>query len=195
MRVALGVISVVAPTAIATACAGSDDKEASEPPCRGLPKLQGAQAQPGMPKPVSPEGVVSDYEAEYWAPGDTDTADGLCVISNSAKGTFALTGVVQRRPGRPIPQARVTLESLVLGAPRVHAETVTDVDGAFAFVDMPATANAACYRTSVVARGFGRYVLISDVGPGQQYQQTIELTRAPQRYTDYGNARRCGLTQ
>jgi hypothetical protein len=37
-------------------------------------------------------------------------------------------------------------------------------------------------------------VLVSDdVGPGQSYEQTIELERAPQKYADYRNPRACGL--
>jgi hypothetical protein len=68
------------------------------------------------------------------------------------------------------------------------------VDGAFAFVDMPAQGTASCYRTSIQAKGFGSYVLVSDdVGPGQSYEQTIELERGPQKYADYRNPRACGL--
>lgn len=195
MRAALACILVVAIAGVAAGCSGSDDgKQAEEPPCRGLPKLEPGDPQPAKPKPVSPEGAVSDYETEYWSPVDTDTQGGLCVISKTAKGTFALTGVAQAQPAKPISEARVTLESLAPGQPGVRAETVTDADGAFAFVDMPARSMPACYRTSIVAKGYGRYVLVSDdIAPGQQYQQTIALTPAAQRYVEARNPRNCGI--
>ena len=195
MRPALVCTLVFALAGVTAGCAGSDDgDQAEEPPCRGLPKLEPSDPRPGMPKPVSLEGVVSDYEAEYWTPGETDTRGGLCVVSKTAKGTFALTGIVQAQPAKPIQQARVTLESIAPGQPPARAEAVTDIDGAFAFVDMPARPKRSCYRTSIVAKGYGRYVLVSDdVGPGQQYQQTIELTRAVQRYTDARNPRNCRI--
>ncbi len=195
MRTALACILFVALGGVAAGCADSDDNDqAAEPPCRGIPKLEPSDPQPAKPKPVSPKGVVSEYEAEYWTPDETDTKGGLCVVSKTDKGAFALTGVVQAQPAKPIPQARVTLESIAPGEPRARAETVTDVDGAFAFVDMPARARRACYRTSIVAKGYGPYVLISDdIAPGQQYQQTIGLTRAAQRYTDARNPRICGV--
>jgi hypothetical protein len=119
------------------------------------------------------------------------------VVSKTAKGTFAITGIVKGTRRRPVSGARVALEALGPAGPNVRADTVTYVDGAFAFVDMPAQGTASCYRTSIQAKGFGSYgsyVLVSDdVGPGQSYEQTIELERAPQKYADYRNPRACGL--
>jgi hypothetical protein len=177
-----------------TACAGSDDKKASEPACRGLPKLGDGDPQPAKPKPVSLDGVVDEYETEFWDAGETESAGGLCVVSKTAQGTFAITGIVNGTQWRPISGARVALEALAPAGPNVRADTVTDVDGAFAFVDMPAQGTASCYRTSIQAAGLGSYVLISDdIAPGQTYEQTIELEQEPQKYSDYRNPRACGL--
>jgi hypothetical protein len=185
---------LVALAAVAAACGGGDDKQASEPECRGLPELAEGDSQPAKPKPVSLDGVVDEYETEFWDAGETDSLGGLCVVSKTGTGTFAITGIVNEASGRPVSGAKVALESLGPAGPNVRADTVTDVDGAFAFVDMPARGTASCYRTSVQAPGFGRFVHISDdVAPGQTYEQTIELGKEPQAYPDYSNPRACGL--
>jgi Carboxypeptidase regulatory-like domain len=186
-------VLLVALAGLAAACAGSDDKPAAEPVCRGLPKLEEGDPQPAKPKPVSLDGVVDEYETEFWDAGETDSAGGLCVVSKTAKGTFALSGIVKGTQGRPVSGARVALEALGPAGPNVRADTVTDVDGAFAFVDMPAQGTASCYRTSIQAKALGSYVLISDdIGPGQTYEQTIELQQEPQKYSDYRDPRACG---
>jgi hypothetical protein len=191
---ARALILLVALAGLVAACAGSDDKQASEPECRGLPKLGENDPQPAKPKPVSLDGVVDEYETEFWDAAETDSPGGLCVVSKTAQGTFAITGIVNGTQGRPVSGARVALESLGPAGPNVRADTVTDVDGAFAFVDMPAQGRASCYRTSIQAKGFGSYALISDdVGPGQTYEQTIELQQEPQKYSDYRNPQACGL--
>jgi hypothetical protein len=184
---------VIALAAVAAACGGSDDK-ASEPECRGLPKVAEGDPQPAKPRPVSLDGVVDEYETEFWDAGETDSAGGLCVVSKTEQGTFAVSGIIKGPQGRPVSGARVALEALGPTAPNVAAETVTDVDGAFAFVHMPARGSSRCYRTSVQAKGLGRYVVISDdVAPGQTYEQTIELGREAQMYPDYRNPQACGL--
>jgi Carboxypeptidase regulatory-like domain len=182
---------LVALAAVAAACGGSDDK-AAEPECRGLPELAEGDPQPAKPKPVSLDGVVDEYETEFWDAGETDSAGGLCVVSKTEHGTFAISGIIKGPQGRPVSGATVALEALGPTAPNAAAETVTDVDGAFAFIHMPARWNPPCDRTSVQAKGLGRYVLISDdVAPGQTYEQTIELGREPQTYPDYRNAQAC----
>jgi hypothetical protein len=185
---------LVALAAVAAACGGGDDKQASEPECRGLPELAEGGPQPARPTPVSLEGVVDEYETEFWDADETDSVGGLCVVSKTAQGTFAITGIVNGAQRQPVSGAKVALESLGPAGPSVRADTVTDVDGAFAFVDMPAQGTASCYRTSVQAPGFGRYVLIGDdFAPGQTYEQTIELGKEPQTYQSYSNPRACGL--
>ena len=194
MTAARALILLVALAALMAACGGDGDKQASEPECRGLPELGEGDPQPAKPKPVSLDGVVDQYETEFWDAGETDSVGGLCVVSKTAGGTFAITGIVNGAPGQPVSGAKVALESLAPAGPNGRADTVTDVDGAFAFVNMPAQGTATCYRTSVEAPGFGRYVLISDdVAAGQTYEQTIELEKEPQTYADYNTPRACGL--
>jgi Carboxypeptidase regulatory-like domain len=191
---ARALILLVALAMLTAACGGGDDKQASEPACRGLPELAEGDPQPAKPKPVSLDGVVDEYETEFWDAAETDSVGGLCVVSKTAAGTFAISGIVNGGQRRPVSGAKVALESLGPAGPNVRADTVTDVDGAFAFVDMPAQGTASCYRTSVEALGFGRYLLISDdLAPGQTYEQTIELGKEPQTYPNYRNAQACGL--
>ena len=111
---------------------------------------------------------------------------GLYLVSESAPGTTALTGVVldRRRTHAPfdppIAGVRVTLESgdipgvSVLPSP-VRIETVSDRQGGFAFIDVPALPIGTCYRTSVSDPRLPKTSSTDPMWPGEQYEQDFEL--------------------
>jgi hypothetical protein len=155
---------------------------ASEPsgelPC-GDPALPADANCPGpapaRPVAVSPSGSVADYEAEYWASDETDTENGLWVVSDTAPGTFALTGIVQDAEARqPVRNATVRLARSDGRAPALT--TLTGTDGAFAFVDVPAALPETCFDLFVRSPGLGTFSHPNDpVAPDETYQVTIDL--------------------
>jgi hypothetical protein len=140
--------------------------------CAGIPPPTSRNGPPAFPRPVSPEGLVTTWSAEYWEADLTGAKGGLCVVSKTRPGTFALTGVVLAEAG-PVPSARITLEALN-SAPAVRLEAVTDENGAFAFVSVPLEGERSCLRKTITTRGAEPWVDLDWVWPGE-FVQTIEL--------------------
>jgi hypothetical protein len=116
-----------------------------------------------------------------WSADDVDNPTGLHVISSTATGTFALTGVVlDQAGGTPVSGATVTLSSVCAGCSDLSATTNTT--GAFAFIDVPASTPPTL---AVAAAGFGSYT-VSNFGasPDEEYATTVALTTAAQSYDE-----------
>lgn len=130
------------------------------------------------PIPMSPTGPAppGTYTTELWSEGETDTENGLYVVSSSAQGTAALTGVVQdEATGDPITSATVRL-----GCPGDAPEIITDTNagGGFAFINI---ATGACYTLTVSVPGYGTFQSINATyGADEQYEITVELNATAQ---------------
>lgn len=144
-----------------------------------LDEDQTTAAEPGPtaepPDAISPAGPVSLRPLEYLPADESGVDGGLQVITETADGTFALTGaVVNSSTGQPIPTATVTLtgngQSLT---------TQVNVDGAFAFVDVPTAAGG--YDLAITAPGFGPYELTNWSMPtAGAFSDTYALGSEPQ---------------
>lgn len=125
---------------------------------------------PASPTPVSPTGAVPPglYTTELWSGEDTGSTDGVNVISSTASGTSALTGVVvDGITGDAVAGADVTLT-----AGGTSTSTSTDSNGGYAFINMPANT----YDLSIDASGYGDYtVMNAELAADDEYEQTAAL--------------------
>jgi Carboxypeptidase regulatory-like domain len=135
---------------------------------------------PAAPLPMSPSGPAAPgtYSTDLW-PGDaTETTDGLYVVSSTASGTSALSGVVDdSSTGGAVANASVTLActSGCTGS----ATTATDAQGSFAFINMP----AGTYNLTASAGGYGTYSITNDPYTANvPYETTISLDSTNQTY-------------
>lgn len=132
------------------------------------------------PQPVSPVGPVApgSYTRDLWPGEATATPDGLYVVSSTASGTTALTGVVHDdETGDAISNATVTLscQSGCSGA----VNTLSDAMGSFSFINMP----AGTYNLAVAGSGYGSYEVRNDAFAGDTpYMTTVGLNDSPQVY-------------
>jgi hypothetical protein len=124
-----------------------------------------------MPRPISPEGPAGSWVAEYWSAEETMAEGGLCVVSESKPGTFALTGVVIQGD-RPVRGAHVTFTP-VHASEEATLETQTDQNGGFAFVDVPVRGARTCYRETITA-GVVLWTQEDWASPGA-YAQSVDL--------------------
>jgi hypothetical protein len=134
---------------------------------------------PAAPVPMSPTGpVTSGYTTELWSADDSNTSDGLQVVSSSSSGTFALTGsVLSQTNGSAVASATVTLTCSTCSS----VTTSTDAAGTFAFINM----SPGAYSFTVSASGYGSYQLINDTYSGdQQYAISAELNSSNQQYDE-----------
>ncbi len=127
--------------------------------------------------PVSVSGGgVGPYRTTTWDTAAADTTKDLAVITSSAAGTSALTGVVAAA-GTPVPGAAVSLEQ---PGGSHSARTTSNADGAYAFVDIP----PGTYVFAVTASGYGTLTVTDDsYEPNQYYERTVSLTGAPRTYS------------
>jgi Carboxypeptidase regulatory-like domain len=113
---------------------------------------------PVAPQPMSPLGVVdpSMYSTELWDAESTEVQNGLQVITSTAPGTAAVTGVALNDAAarQPLAYATVTL----MDAVGTQTTTSTDSQGGFAFINMP----AGVYSLTISAPPLGTYRLIND---------------------------------
>jgi len=133
---------------------------------------------------MSPRGPVPVFKSEYWTTEETDSDNGVYEVAETARGTFAETGIVHDvRTGHddPIEGATVTYETVAgpglsapLGGP-VQVTTKTCYAGAYAFIDMPIARGGTCYRLVIVAPSAGRYESIDLVDPGVYDHSGLEL--------------------
>ena len=128
---------------------------------------------------------VGTYATEVWEPGEVDNDRGLAVISTTASGTWALTGIVQdQSTGSPVLNATVSLSCTECST----LTTTSNATGAFAFINVPVSSTSTL---AVDAPGYGSYTVRS--GPAaadEEYQTTVELTSEPQAYDDSQPPRR-----
>jgi hypothetical protein len=141
---------------------------------------------------MSPAGSVREFKSEYVSTEEFISANGVYAVATTARGTFAETGtVVDGRPDQPpydppLEGATVTYSSVSgpgLPAPPggdVSVTTTTGYDGAYAFIDIPASGQGSCYRFLVVAPGVGRYDSVEIVDPGV-YDRSVELSGGIER--------------
>ena len=133
------------------------------------------------PQPMSPTGPAppGTFTYEEWSSGETDSENGLNVVSSTAPGTSALTGIVQdESTGNPISGATATLSAEADSPP---VATTTDSGGSFAFIDMPPGA----YTLMVTAPGYGSFSLIHGDYLADDYSQvTVELNATTQVYDE-----------
>jgi hypothetical protein len=169
----------------------------SEPtPTGGLEHDQSSEAgddtpfSPATPQAMSPTGIApgGSYSTDLW-PGDaTGTSDGLYVVSSTASGTTALSGVVRDdSTGSPVAGAAVTLtyQSCAPTCSGVPTTTTTDEQGSFAFVNMPATTD----DLTVGSNGYGLYSVVNDpYAADTPYETTVSLTAASQTIDMAGGA-------
>jgi hypothetical protein len=163
-----GVTAPVGPTGDPTADETTPDQPASATPVDGSGGTGLAAA-------------ATTYTTDVWSADDVDNASGLHVISSTATGTFALTGVVlDQAGGTPVSGATVTLSNVCSGCSDLSA--TTNATGAFAFINVPASTPPTL---AVAAGGFGSYT-VSNFGasPDEQYATTVGLTTAAQSYDD-----------
>jgi hypothetical protein len=142
---------------------------------------------PIAPSPMSPTGSVppGSYATETWSEQDTNTDDGISVVSSTSAGTYALTGAVFNQAGDPIPGATVTavryLNPLVMvnpdgEPPQVPVNAMTDAAGGFAFINMPGPTPRYFVKLTVSAQGYGSFEYTKyPVSGDETYQSTIEL--------------------
>jgi hypothetical protein len=166
--------ALLAAVLVAPGCGGADGQSTGRVRllCEGVPPATDRHGPVAIPRPVSPEGAAASWTAEYWEADVTLAEGGLCVISETQPGTFALTGVVVDAEG-PVHRARVAVEALP-SSPATALEVLTDERGAFAFVNVPVRGEQTCYRTTITASGRPSWIDLDWMAPGE-YAQSIEL--------------------
>lgn len=130
----------------------SDDLSAS-PVDEGQAAAPDDSPTAAVPQAVSPAGPVPLRAAQFVPAAESGVDGGLQVVTETADGTFALTGaVVNDVTGQPVSTASVTLSGN-----GVSLATHVNGDGAFAFVDVPTATGG--YDLAISAAGFGSYEL------------------------------------
>lgn len=133
---------------------------------------------PARPIPRGPSGPVYSFASKLWAASATNTRGGIVGVTGTNHGTSALTGVLQDGRRRtppldpPLAGVRVFLRST---DPSSHTvlTTVSDHDGSFAFIDIPA---GSCYVLETLpSRGIGRSRYASFYERGGTYEVTQEI--------------------
>jgi hypothetical protein len=142
---------------------------------------ESAAAAAATPQATSPAGAVdpSTYTSEVWSGAEAGADSPLRVITSTAPGTFAMTGLaVDAGSSDPVAGAAVTLTS---GGTTLS--TTTDADGAYAFANVPAAAGA--YDLTMAAPGYGGYTQTNNaVTADQTYQMTSRLGASAQAYDE-----------
>lgn len=138
---------------------------------------------PSAPVPMSPAGraPASSYTTELLDEQETLTSDGQYVVTSTAPGTYALTGVLlDGATGQQISGATVYLR-VTTCAPTFCARpanggsevsTTSDASGGFAFIDVPASAPS---YISVTASGYDTFEIYDDFSPDETYDVSWEI--------------------
>jgi hypothetical protein len=158
---------------LATGCGGVRENSSGRPDssCADVPPAIARWGPVATPRPISPEGPAGSWVAEYWSAEETMAEGGLCVVSASKPGTFALTGVVMQ-DDRPVRGAHVTLASLD-ASEGAALEARTDQNGGFAFVDVPVGGTQVCYRQTITVGG--QVWMDLDWASAGTYAQSVDL--------------------
>jgi Carboxypeptidase regulatory-like domain len=130
---------------------------------------------PAAPAPVAPTGAVppGSYSTQVWSGEETGARDGLRVVSSTAAGTAAWTGLaMDGDDGTPVAGATVTLTR---GSD--VTSTTTDSDGAYAFINMP----PGSYTLDIASLYYGTFTVANAVLDADElYQETAGLFDQPQ---------------
>jgi hypothetical protein len=152
-----------------------------------------AEAPPEAPTQVSAGGGTATYPTRTWSPESSDTPSGVQVVTVTASGTWALTGIAVNQTGQPISGANVTLSPeecqlecpppgfgpLAPGGPS-PLTTTTNAGGTFAFVDVSLSTP---WKLTVNASGYGLYTAIHFAGTTDlAYETTVKLSPSTQLY-------------
>jgi hypothetical protein len=126
---------------------------------------------------------VGSYTTEVAEPEEILSARNVQVITSTASGTSALTGVViDDATGAPVINASVSLQPSAGGT---ATTTTTNADGLFAYINIPAATAGTRYNLTVTAAGFGRYDLLNGLYERDEtYDATVLLTTAQQSYDE-----------
>lgn len=137
---------------------------------------------PASPPPVSPTGPVpaGSYSTSLWSDAETNTTDGVNVVSSTAPDTIALTGTVINEATQDVVSgASVQLSCAACGPTSIT--TTTDAKGAYAFINMP----EGTYRLAVAAAGHEPYQVIKDsYEPGDTYYHQAAVSTVSVRTID-----------
>jgi hypothetical protein len=119
----------------------------------------------------------STYSTELWDVETTEVQSGVQVITTTAPGTAALTGVALNDAAarQPLYPATVTLTDAVGNT----TTTTTDSQGGYAYINMP----AGVYSLTISAPPLGTYQLINDTyDPDSTSQLTALVSTEAQTY-------------
>jgi hypothetical protein len=167
-----------APSAASDQTAPTSDETAADVPASAVP-VDGGGAVVGAFQQAA---TTSSYTVDTWSREDVDNANGLDVVSSTAAGTYALTGVVlDQAATSPVSGATVSMSCGTCAT----VTTTTNSSGAFAFIDVPIGPSP---QITVTASGYGLYSVANyDPAPDDQYETTVDLTSAAQAYDDSGS--------
>jgi hypothetical protein len=152
----------------------------------GIPESDNAEiaadlteSTPAAAEPISPIGPAppGTYTTELWSGASTGTEDGLLVVSSTAPGTSAVTGVARdMTTGDPVSGASVTLTGGT-----TQLATTSNAAGAYAFIDIP----SGSYELSIAAPNYGAYRLLNNtMGADATYQVTADLDTTAQTFDE-----------
>lgn len=131
-----------------------------------------ADPSPAAPQPATPSGLLprGSYATEVWDSSEVGNDRGLEVVSSTAGGTFATTGIVKDETLEiPIAGAAVTV---TVGATSVT--TTTDANGAWAVANMP---SGSTDLTITAPPSYGSYQLTNSLSAADEtYEQTVGLS-------------------
>jgi hypothetical protein len=207
-RISVAFAIAVAALFLVAVGAGADDPPVVEGPLEADQSPAGADetsSTPGTPAPVSGSGPPGSFTRELWSEEEVGAENGLSVVSSTAAGTFALTGVaLDGSTGGPVAGARVFLIDPYplchrperasrsegaggpsgCGSPRTVASTTADSRGAFAFINIPM---APYLHLRVERAGFGTYEVRNvRYFENETYVTTVELGPTAQTYDESG---------
>jgi hypothetical protein len=155
------------------------DEMGDPEPDTSAPISPDSDGTPATPQPVSPSGPLpaGSYSTELWTSDETGPDDGTNVVSSTASGTSALTGVVMdANSDALVPGATVRMASST-----ASTTTTSDASGAYAFANMP----AGTYTVTISAPGYGSYTLLNSAFAGDQYYElTTTLDTSAQTFDE-----------
>jgi hypothetical protein len=209
-HVSVGVAIVLAAIHFASGSAGAAEGAIVEGPLDADQSAAGADetSHPAAtPTPVSGTGQTGSYTRELWSEEEVGGENGLSVVSSTASGTFALTGLVlDGDTGAPIPGATVRLVDPCPtcygpasaaafgppGGPATVASTTTDAAGSFAFINVTP---APTLNLGVTKTGYGSYAVNGvQYNSNETYVTTAELGATSQTYNESGTKANSTLT-
>ena len=126
--------------------------------------------------------ATTTYSTSVWDAESSLAPTSLAVTSSTRSGTAALTGVVVDQNSNS-PVAGAVVKATPAGG--ATTQTTTDSNGAYGFIDMPASTAGTSYTLSVQATGYGDFTELNDVYLADNtYQQTVPIGNVTQTYDE-----------